>query len=512
MRRAEKTKSSLVQNQNEGSITIDFFFALGVLGFSFCMTWMLVIYGTTLFSSKLIGQDSLSLMVHLSLSAAVVLTLLFVWRFSAFVFRIRPVLPFFSIMLSTANLWMEVFPFVEQDSPLLVLTWALTGIGFALLIVQWSEFASLLQVGQAKVFFASSMFTGVIWLGCLFITEYRYLIFLVYGAPLMSTFIVLFLRRYYMPFIEITFIERKISSSRMRLSWKPVLSTCVSSTALGFMLSWLLKHGNTVPYLAFALIAFMALSLMIMIIDAVRWKKLGENFVMKTFLLFVAVGMLPLLFISDEGKAVCCVIMLCGLIFSVVQGNSALNEHINLFHLAPMQTVAFGRLFSYLGVFLGFIFGYVAFWTTLFGEITLAVVTVFLILIFVVEAVFVMMENNYPIDEEKVLTSGIYSVSRPLTTGYDNETADLKGDRIDQEHPGMWRRKCEAVAAAYALSVRQKEVLLLLAKGRNAEYITQELVISLHTAKAHIYNIYQKMNVHSRQELIDLIEKVRIEL
>ena len=45
-----------------------------------------------------------------------------------------------------------------------------------------------------------------------------------------------------------------------------------------------------------------------------------------------------------------------------------------------------------------------------------------------------------------------------------------------------------------------------LAKGRNADYITEKLIISSHTAKAHIYNIYQKTGVHSRQELMDLVE------
>ncbi|WP_442904226.1 helix-turn-helix transcriptional regulator [Gordonibacter sp.] len=36
--------------------------------------------------------------------------------------------------------------------------------------------------------------------------------------------------------------------------------------------------------------------------------------------------------------------------------------------------------------------------------------------------------------------------------------------------------------------------------------MTEKLIISSHTAKAHIYNIYQKTGVHSRQELMDLVE------
>ena len=71
---------------------------------------------------------------------------------------------------------------------------------------------------------------------------------------------------------------------------------------------------------------------------------------------------------------------------------------------------------------------------------------------------------------------------------------------------GIFHIKCEIVARTYGLSNRQREVLGMLAKGRNADYITEKLIISSHTAKAHIYNIYQKTGVHSRQELMDLVE------
>lgn len=48
---------------------------------------------------------------------------------------------------------------------------------------------------------------------------------------------------------------------------------------------------------------------------------------------------------------------------------------------------------------------------------------------------------------------------------------------------------------------------MLLAKGRNASYIEESLFISYHTTKAHIYRIYQKLGIHSQQELIDAVEQ-----
>lgn len=74
-------------------------------------------------------------------------------------------------------------------------------------------------------------------------------------------------------------------------------------------------------------------------------------------------------------------------------------------------------------------------------------------------------------------------------------------------HETPWKDRCAAVCQQYGLSPRESEVFVLLAKGRNAEHISNELYISPHTARSHMYRIYRKLNVNSQQELIDLVEK-----
>ena len=74
-----------------------------------------------------------------------------------------------------------------------------------------------------------------------------------------------------------------------------------------------------------------------------------------------------------------------------------------------------------------------------------------------------------------------------------------------------WRRTCRTIAELYKLSPRETEIFFLIAKGRNAEYVQQKLVISMHTAKTHIANIYHKLGVHSSQEMLSLIETFREE-
>ena len=46
----------------------------------------------------------------------------------------------------------------------------------------------------------------------------------------------------------------------------------------------------------------------------------------------------------------------------------------------------------------------------------------------------------------------------------------------------------------------------MLARGRDRTYIQEQLVISRNTVKSHVKHIYTKLDVHSQQDLIDLIQ------
>lgn len=65
----------------------------------------------------------------------------------------------------------------------------------------------------------------------------------------------------------------------------------------------------------------------------------------------------------------------------------------------------------------------------------------------------------------------------------------------------------EAAADEYGLSERERDVLRLLAEGRTSSRIQEELCIAAGTVNYHTRNIYSKMGVHSRQQLIDLVHR-----
>lgn len=65
---------------------------------------------------------------------------------------------------------------------------------------------------------------------------------------------------------------------------------------------------------------------------------------------------------------------------------------------------------------------------------------------------------------------------------------------------------CERLARTQGLTEREREVFVLLARGRNSGFIQEECRVTRNTAKTHIRHIYQKLQVHTQQELIDLVE------
>lgn len=67
--------------------------------------------------------------------------------------------------------------------------------------------------------------------------------------------------------------------------------------------------------------------------------------------------------------------------------------------------------------------------------------------------------------------------------------------------------QCAIVAAAHQLTPREAEIMAMLAMGRNTDYIRKTLCVSSNTVRVHTTHIYSKLGVHSRQDLIDLVQK-----
>ncbi len=84
--------------------------------------------------------------------------------------------------------------------------------------------------------------------------------------------------------------------------------------------------------------------------------------------------------------------------------------------------------------------------------------------------------------------------------------AELSGERSSAPecHRSIDER-CDAVGEHHGLTPRELEVMKMLCKGRTKSYIAETLYLTENTVRSHTKHIYTKLNVHSKQELMDLV-------
>lgn len=106
------------------------------------------------------------------------------------------------------------------------------------------------------------------------------------------------------------------------------------------------------------------------------------------------------------------------------------------------------------------------------------------------------------------VTLGLFVVAAYLFVFADRTSSSLFL-RPERDAPASdpTKEACNRLVRVGRLSKRESEVLALIAKGRSAPRIQEELHVSMNTVNSHTSHIYQKLKVHSRQELLDLIEE-----
>lgn len=66
--------------------------------------------------------------------------------------------------------------------------------------------------------------------------------------------------------------------------------------------------------------------------------------------------------------------------------------------------------------------------------------------------------------------------------------------------------KLNRLFSKYNISKREQEILHLILNGDSKKAIEEKLYISAHTVKNHIYNIYRKLGIKNRVQLVNLVQ------
>lgn len=155
----------------------------------------------------------------------------------------------------------------------------------------------------------------------------------------------------------------------------------------------------------------------------------------------------------------------------------------------PVLVFGWGVASTYLGMALGTMLSRAAVGPIMAGTMDISVLSLTSILVLVVLVVL-------------VLPEGTLSKASTLNR---HRAARVASDDATRAH-------CAVVARRYDLTPRERDVLVLLARGRTLGVVARELHIAEGTARTHMGHIYAKLDVHKQQELIDLVDAVADEV
>ena len=85
---------------------------------------------------------------------------------------------------------------------------------------------------------------------------------------------------------------------------------------------------------------------------------------------------------------------------------------------------------------------------------------------------------------------------------------DMRGsDSCDGDRSARREEACEAMGREFGLTRREEDVLYAFSSGMSARDTAMALSVSVSTVNTHSMTLYRKLGIHSRQELVELVDK-----
>ncbi len=164
----------------------------------------------------------------------------------------------------------------------------------------------------------------------------------------------------------------------------------------------------------------------------------------------------------------------------------------------PLLVFGLGKGFSHAGMAIGYALGYYDVLSLLKNDdgTVSSLLTVVLIALAVVCVAVVFTEKDF---DTMLKASGVthLDVSEALAQRQESQR-QKKEDR-------PWKKACWIVGERAMLSKREQELLEEMARNRTPQEIATRLNITVATVRAHTHHVYTKLDVHSRDELIELV-------
>ena len=217
-------------------------------------------------------------------------------------------------------------------------------------------------------------------------------------------------------------------------------------------------------------------------------KRLDLAFTYRPVLIFMSLGCCLLPFFYNSGILAYLLTMTGYLCFEIMNW-VILSDASSRFEISPFRIFGFGRASVSGGVLVGAVLGNFLSATVDYSLEFIASFSLAMVFIMIVTYTFTLTER----DVAKLTKQRSQYPVMPSDSVDNLLSLDDKVSILAEEHD---------------ISGRGLEVLRLLAKGRTGVRIEQELYMSRGTVNTHMRQLYQKLDVHTRQNLLDKLDDI----
>lgn len=401
---------------------------------------------------------------------------------------------------------------IRETLVLLALAGTSLGIGDALMILVWGRFASTLSLKSTYIFVLSSYLVALLF--------YLILIFL---PPLVLAICTLFTCLFLPMMTKRSMVLRPqilvykpnqvAAKNAVSTIWRPVLLTAIFAFISNFTLI-ISDHQSVDPSIAqgTSFVFTLGVVLVMLIPALVAPRRVNIGMAYRVALPLAAGGLLLFALFSqtDSGISNSMVAMgwlLADLVAWCVIANSAARTRIPAFILFGGAHFVFSFA-SLAGTLTGNYF-YSALDRSSITLMTIALVGMYAL---VTALAFLIKDRRLSTSIEETEEPFIAEATEKEfheKTHAENPAPPLLAPHTTAEEVYVFKdrfqEKIQNMSKQAHLTPRESEVLRFLAQGRSTQYMADSLFVSENTVKSHVKNIYQKLKVHSKQEIIDII-------
>ncbi len=292
-----------------------------------------------------------------------------------------------------------------------------------------------------------------------------------------------------------TFRREAMREAWKRL-WRPVLGTCLLSFMSGFMFQIALWHPIPLDVFQGTSLITQMIVMAALLLPALFVKRpIALASVYKVALPLSALGflLLPVIWTDAGGLSNACAqlgTLVAGIILWCM-----LADCVRETKLPSAALFASTLACTTAAQMVGSLLGYFGRFTLAPGHIAVTAVALSAIYAVAMASMFLFKDRSF---------KGVVEPERPQGGEEEAQPEANAPSELD-----MMQARCDAIAERAHLTPREREIFEYVGRGRTVSAIAQELVVSENTVKFHMKGIYQKLDVHSRAEVMDLIDRDR---